>query len=276
MKPQAAAVLGLSLLLTGCTAVKVRPAGPHQYAEGRRTGVLDGSGLSASTRESLRILGLPEEDCKSQPTATLDAYLEAARASYAYLFFTPRKPGERALEDRQSQVRDVFNHATERVTTLLFEARRQDRLASPPGDSILLTGSWAVHRGLIDVRLPAERSLQDLIAASRLTVAGIRNVYRRDGFGAEFVAVAAGGEEDAEAGGETGYVAASVVLRFAGSSLEEVMATRDATLEAPTTPPSTRAFLCTDRRFAWPPTSPPPTPSGSNDPISAAKRSAPS
>src|SRR5262249_11222501 len=115
-----AAIVGSSLLLTGCTAVKVRPTDPHRYAEQRRSNVLDGGGLSASTRESLRIPGLPEKDCQSQPLpclrrlqagpgldeerrlaalaelwleeaaahdsdklrTALDDYLEAARASY--------------------------------------------------------------------------------------------------------------------------------------------------------------------------------------------------
>jgi len=272
-----AVLFGVPLLLASCAAVKVRSIDPHRYAEQRHADVLDGGGLSAATRESLRILGLPEADCQSRPrtclqqlqaghgvdeerrlsalaelwlgeaaahdklrqgqsTAVLEAYLEAARASYAYLFFTPRKPGERALEDRQSQVRDFYNHATERVTSLLFEeARQQGRLGNQAGDTLLLTGSWVIRRGLVDVRLPAERPLQDLVAASRLSVGGIRNTYRRDGFGADFVAVAAEPPESAGkagAGREVGYVAASVVLRFPGGSLDEVLAAREAELEA--------------------------------------------
>ncbi|MES1243258.1 MAG: alpha/beta fold hydrolase [Acidobacteriota bacterium] len=238
-----------ALFLTACSAVQVRPTDPRQYAKQRSADVLDGGGLSAATRESLRILGLSEEGCRSRPRSCVDpmqpgrgldeerrlsalaelwlaeaerapaleTYLEAARASYAYLFFAPRTLGERALEDRQRQVRDFYNHATERVAMLLFEDGRRE---STPA------GSWTIHRGTIDVRLPVGRPLQDLVAASHLSFKGIRNLYRRDGFGAEFVAVAAPGED------ETGYVAASVVLRFAGSSLAEVLATRDARFEA--------------------------------------------
>lgn len=40
-----------------------------------------------------------------------DAYLQTARYAYAYLFFTSRQPGQRAFEDRQSQVRDYYNYA---------------------------------------------------------------------------------------------------------------------------------------------------------------------
>lgn len=270
MKTLQAAAIGLSLLLTGCTAVKVRPTDLHRHAEQRRSGVLDGGGLSASTRESLRILGLPEADCHDRPvpclhrlragdgldeerrlsalaelwlreaaisqprrpTDTLDSYLEAARASYAYLFFTPRKPGERALEDRQGQVRDFFNYATERVATLLFEeARRQGRIVDLARESFLFTDAWTIHRGRSDVRLPAGRPIHELIPASRLSFEGIRNAYRRDGFGAELVAVAPENGEEAGASREMGFVAASVVLRFPGSSLEEVMTGHEAMLD---------------------------------------------
>lgn len=245
MKLFQAAAIGSLLLLTGCTAVKVRPTDLSRYAQQRRANVLDGGGLSASTRESLRILGLPEEACQSRPHSclrslqagqgldeerrlsalaelwladaaqqktALEAYLESARASYAYLFFTPRKPGDRALEDRQSQVRDFYNYATERVTALLFEDPNQS------------AGAWTVHRGAIDVCLPGGQPPRELIPASSLSFKGIRNVYRRDGFGAEFVAVADPSEE-------MDFVAASIVLRFNGSSLEEVMAAHGATLD---------------------------------------------
>jgi pimeloyl-ACP methyl ester carboxylesterase len=267
-----------ALLLAGCTAVKVRPYDPLQLARQRHADALRGGGASSATRESLRILGLPETACWLEPrpclerigagqgldderrlsaiaelwlgealahdppragerNSTLDAYLESARASYAYLFFTRRSVGERALEDRQDQVRDFFNHATERVATLLFaEAKQRGTLDEAHAGLTVLTDAWAIHRGLVDVPLPAGRPLVDLVAAPRLSFAGIRNVYRRDGFGAELVAVAAerppGAAEETLASKEIGYVAVSAVLRFPGSSLDEVMAAREATIEA--------------------------------------------
>src|SRR5690606_22387523 len=45
----------------------------------------------------------------------IDAWLEAARHAYAYLFFSGRAPGERAFEDRQTQVRDYYNYAVQRA-----------------------------------------------------------------------------------------------------------------------------------------------------------------
>lgn len=197
----AAVVLTAAMAAAGRTAVTVRTTDPQ-------------TGLLAS-RESLEV------------------WLEAARGSYAYLAFTARRPGERALEDRRRQAQNVYNLATERIATLLFEKRRQQgRLGDQTGDTILLTGSWAIHRGVIDVRLPTGRPLQELIPASRLSFRGLRTTYGRDGFGAALVAVASDSGKETGASRETGYVASSAVLRFAGSSLEEVMAARDATPEA--------------------------------------------
>jgi len=267
------------LVVTGCTAVKVQSHEPRQMAQRRHAEALGaGGGASRATRESLRILGLPEAACLLEPrpclksvlagqgldderrlsalaelwlaeamahdpprpgerNSTLDAYLESARASYAYLFFTRRSLGERALEDRQDQVRDFFNGATERVAILLFEeAKRRGTLGPEHAGLTVLTDTWAIQRGLIDVPLPAGRPLVGLVAARRLGFAGIRNVYRRDGFGAELVAVAAerpdGVAEETLAGTEIGYVPVTAVLRFPGSSLEEVMTAREATFEA--------------------------------------------
>jgi pimeloyl-ACP methyl ester carboxylesterase len=168
-------------------------------------------------------------------TATLASYLEAARASYAYLFFTARTPGDRALEDRQRQVRDFYNYATERVAAMFVAARYGSAGDDAAEPAPLVAGAWQLRLGFVDVRLPSGRPLAELVPASRLRFVGLRNSYRRDGFGAELVAVAAPpplAVAAASAGEEVGFVAASVVLRFAGDTLAEVLATREATLDA--------------------------------------------
>lgn len=53
--------------------------------------------------------------------AALDAWLEAARYAYAYLFFSGRTPAERAFEDWQTQVRDYYNYAAEQSAALVFQ-----------------------------------------------------------------------------------------------------------------------------------------------------------
>jgi len=52
--------------------------------------------------------------------AILNAYLETARFSYAYLFLTERRLGMRAMEDRQTQVRDYYNFAVTKNTDHLI------------------------------------------------------------------------------------------------------------------------------------------------------------
>ena len=53
--------------------------------------------------------------------AALDAWLEAARYAYAYLFFSGRTPSDRAFEDRQTQVRDYYNYAAEQTASVVFK-----------------------------------------------------------------------------------------------------------------------------------------------------------
>ncbi len=50
--------------------------------------------------------------------AALDAWLEAARYAYAYLFYSGRSPSDRAFEDRQTQVRDYYNYAAEKAAVV--------------------------------------------------------------------------------------------------------------------------------------------------------------
>ena len=81
----------------------------------------------------------------------LDAYLQTARAAYAYLFFTPRSPSDRAFEDRQTQVRDYYNYAVQQAVTRLFEQYR----GRPPQPGTKMTaGSWQVLGEMSDVKLP--------------------------------------------------------------------------------------------------------------------------
>lgn len=245
-------LLALALLLVGCSAVHVRDEPVDDYFAARRSDVLTSGHLSASSRETLLTLGLDGRTCEKNPrpclamladasavddehrlstmaelhlslaqalpAESLEHYSQAARFSYAYLFFTERDPGQRAFEDRQTQVRDFYSFATERLTTLLFAgARRAD-----------------IRIGDVRVQLPHGQAMpKELISASRLAFGGIRNTYRRDGFGAAFVAVAAAPDP---AGApvtlqEPLFVAATVVLRFPGTTLEEVLNSSDAMLD---------------------------------------------
>jgi pimeloyl-ACP methyl ester carboxylesterase len=245
-------LLTLALLLAGCSVVHVRDERADEYFATRRSDILTSGHLSASSRETLLTLGLDGRACeqdpdpclarlddargvddehrlstlaelqlsvaKSRPDEAVDRYIRAARFSYAYLFFTARDPGQRAFEDRQTQVRDFYSFATERVTSLLFAGAEQPN----------------IRLGEVRVRLPAGQIVpKELIPASRLAFDGIRNTYRRDGFGAAFVAVAAANDSTATpvALNEPLFVAATVVLRFPGATLADVLTGADAVLD---------------------------------------------
>ncbi len=114
--------------------------------------------------------------------------MEAARHSYLYLFFTERSASDRAFGERQTQVRDYYNLAAQEGSRLLF-----DQVKHTPrndGESVLSVGRWKVRIDMAGIRLPggAERA-QELVPASSLSLTGLRSIYRRDGMGAELLAV---------------------------------------------------------------------------------------
>lgn len=122
--------------------------------------------------------------------ATLTPWIEAVRYTYAYLFFTRRTPGERAFEDRQTLVRDWYNYAVQQAITQLFSVlSTQAHIAAGDEGMTVDMGGWTVRLKL-EARLPEGVALpQELLPASSLAFQGVRSIYRRDGFGAELVAV---------------------------------------------------------------------------------------
>ena len=243
-------LLVLGLLITGCSAVHVRDRPVDDYLAARRGDVLTTGHLSASSRETLLTFGLDDRACRKDARpciATLigareldeegrlatiaelhlsialkthapDDYAQAARFSYAYLFFTARDPGQRAFEDRQTQVRDFYSFATEQLTSLMFNGVEYPK----------------IQLGDIRLHLPhGQLTPRELIPASHLEFDGVRNTYRRDGFGAAFVAVAAAPDSASTSATlyESLFLSATVVLRFPGTTLEEVLTSPDARLD---------------------------------------------
>lgn len=177
----------------------------------------------------------------AQGDAVLDAWIESARHAYAYLFHTARRPGERAFEDRQTQVRDYYNYAAQQAMSRLFALYQARGVAGAQAITTRI-GRWQIGSQAIDMPLPPGMTLpQELVPAASLRFTGLRNTYRRDGFGAEFVAVlappaeAASGDTDRvlkpappptqPGAGETQFPSVTAVLRFDGQTLAEVMAT---------------------------------------------------
>jgi pimeloyl-ACP methyl ester carboxylesterase len=166
------------------------------------------------------------------PDAIRDAHLETVRYAYAYLFFTARRPQQRAFEDRQIQVLDYYNFAVKDAIGLIFPRYR----GRPPVSPALLTeGRWRIHLALEVGRPSGQRRLpKELVAASSLRFDGLRNVYRRDGFGAEMVAVLEPDESSDSAQPFTPMEVPTItaIIRFRGDTLDEVLRTRDIDLVA--------------------------------------------
>lgn len=118
----------------------------------------------------------------------LEAYMEVARHAYAYMFFTASTATQRAFEDRQTQVRDYYNYAVQQAAIGMFKRYRL-QVAQAQAEPLRI-GKWTVSSDFSTVRLPAAHPIpRELIPASSLSFAGLRSTYRRDGLGAELVAV---------------------------------------------------------------------------------------
>ncbi|KLD76787.1 alpha/beta hydrolase [Xanthomonas hyacinthi] len=177
--------------------------------------------------------------------AALQAWLETARYAYAYLFYTERPASARAFEDRQTQVRDYYNYAVQHVVGAMFE-RWRARSASGElrDDDTLAAAGWQVRAQLDSFRLPGGVARPNaMVPAASLRFDGLRSTYRRDGFGAELVAevspaqvgdptaAAAAADprqetRDTAGYSELAYAPTTVLLRFDGDSLAQVLDTR--------------------------------------------------
>ena len=161
----------------------------------------------------------------------VDAWLETARHAWAYLFLTRRSPGDRAFEDRQTQVRDYYNFAVQRTVTRLFHRYARDASAPGPGPSTgdaveLAVGRWRLTARLDSPGFAGDMPLpQELLPASSLRFTGLRNTYRRDGFGAPLVAVVPPAQGDPVDAPFTTmrYPAITALLTFEGRTLAEVL-----------------------------------------------------
>ncbi|MCK9511718.1 MAG: alpha/beta hydrolase [Pigmentiphaga sp.] len=184
-------------------------------------------------------LAFTPEPSATRPDPRLHAWLEAARHAYAYLFLTERGPNERAFEDRQIQMLDTYNYATQEAVGALFAFQRQQAATGVNAAGIaraLAATGWRLQSDLSALpALPGASHVAGLVPASSLRFDGLRSTYRRDGFGAELVAVMAPHPRDAEAQLPFSPMTSPVVtafLRFGGEDLNSVLATREVTLVA--------------------------------------------
>jgi pimeloyl-ACP methyl ester carboxylesterase len=259
-------------LMAGCDMVGVHHVTPKEYAAQRRSDVLSTRKLSDSTLQTLNVVALNRDDCAANFTRctntlllsdgldderrlsalaelwlsnaiqrdsanngpqvsdpALDAYLQSARYAYAYLFYTPRNPGERAFETRQSQVLDFYNYATQQAVGSFFKLLPE---LGTDWNSRAIAG-WNLLKPSTDVYLGSGDYIpKELIPAEGLRFSGLRNVYRRDGFGSEFVAIGSPPPETDQPWREPNYVPLTAVLEFPGDTLSSVLSTHDVRLFA--------------------------------------------
>ncbi|MDV3467762.1 alpha/beta hydrolase [Stenotrophomonas sp. C3(2023)] len=185
--------------------------------------------------------------------AAVDAWLEAARYAYAYLFFSGRSPRERAFEDRQTQVRDYYNYAAEQTASVVFKRARTSALEGEDYNVAVAGERWTLTSDYDRLSMPSIPT--QLIAAGSVSFAGLRSSYRRDGFGAELVvvmdppklarplpgadaaqatqggAVPLPGDDGVPEFSEMSSINATALLRFKGDSLEQVLATTQVLLD---------------------------------------------
>ncbi len=235
---------------TALQVVGIDDARCRQDAPKCRNTLLQSIGLGDEQRLStlselwLRQALLHEDEQKLEPVnaqiraATLNAYLESARFAYAYLFFTQRTPDLRAMEDRQAQVRDYYNFSSQQAVVGLFNLYRDELEKSVSSESTYLLNfeDWQVSGSTAGLSLSHKGQLpQELVTASSLVFDGVRNRYRRDGLGAELVAVfddrVVSGADKNTPWSETPFPSLTVMLHFSGRSLEAVLETKQAQLQ---------------------------------------------
>jgi len=164
--------------------------------------------------------------------AAMEAWLEAARYAYAYLFFSGRTPSDRAFEDRQTQVRDYYNYAAEQTASVVFQRSRESALEGEDYNAPVAGERWTLTADYDRLTMPSIPTR--MVTASSVSFAGLRSTYRRDGFGAELVVVmdppklvAAldDSKPDIPQYSEMSAINVTALLRFKGTTLQEVLDT---------------------------------------------------
>jgi len=182
-----------------------------------------------ATAEAIR------RDASGPPTASgksIVRFLKAARYAYAFLFRGARASDQRSLEERQTQVRDYYNYASERVAQLVFERNRPaGNEHIPQTGDVRSIEDWVLTTGVVEVHPPLHATgLRAIVPASALKFEGLRNIYRRDGFGAELIAE---WHVPAHVGPsvEIAYHPATVLLGFEGQTDQDLLTARRARID---------------------------------------------
>ncbi len=159
----------------------------------------------------------------------VDAYLNSVRYSYAYLFFSNRKLEQRALEDRQTQVRDYYNYSVQKVVETLY-AENKDNDDGDRENTRLEYRNWNLSLDLSEMPKGSvkHQKIRTFVPDTTLNFDGIRNQYTSEGIGARMVVQFEEDKDDAQnSWHEMPYLPVSLILKFPGNSAEEVIRSRD-------------------------------------------------
>lgn len=148
--------------------------------------------LDASADCKIKVDNSLAEEKKNQQTQLLQQCLDqelqmldkSIRYSYAYLFKTQRIPQERLFDNRQVQIRDFYNQALSQMIMVYTQRYKNGKL----GKKISIGNSnyYINYKGYPELE---NQDVQNFLSSYNLNFSGLRSINRRDGFGAEFVAI---------------------------------------------------------------------------------------
>ena len=154
----------------------------------------------------------------------LNDFIQTAKYSYAYLFFSGRKISDRALEDRQTQVKDYYNFAVQNVIEQLYRANKGKALTDFP----VREGKWNIY-----IRNPEQLSehaetVKELVPDTVLSFKGLKNQYSADGLGARMVLSTEGSAKEKDQPWRLmPYSSVTAMISFPGKSLNQILSADD-------------------------------------------------
>ena len=119
--------------------------------------------------------------CLDQQMEMLD---KSIRYSYAYLFKTERHPQDRIFNNRQVQIRDFYNQALAKLINTYTTRNSYQKVSKQ-----IKVGKSTYSINYDGYPQLDSTELENLLSSYNLNFSGLRSINRRDGFGAEFVAV---------------------------------------------------------------------------------------
>ena len=154
----------------------------------------------------------------------LNDYIQTAKYSYAYLFFSGRKISDRALEDRQTQVKDYYNFAVQNVIEQLYRATKGKALTDFP----VREGKWNIYIKNPEQLSEHAETVKELIPDTVLSFKGLKNQYSADGLGARMVlSTDDPAKEKDQPWRLMPYSSVTAMISFPGKSLNQILTADD-------------------------------------------------